>query len=111
MKTLVAAFLLTLISVSGAHAGNAYTMIDRILLYDGGMLVYVYPRGGVPNPPSCHGSNGDYYSFSMTRPMAKEYLATLLSAQARGATVFFRGSDACTDQSVSETLMYFWVDS
>jgi len=80
--------------------------IQRILLVEDSNLVYVYPTGGVVGAPSCHGSNGDYLSFSMSRPMAKQYLA----AQARGATVGFRGKDVCEDQSMSETLLYFWVE-
>ena len=41
--------------------------------------------------------------------MAKEYLAALPTAQARGAYVQFTGSGSCDDQSVSETLRYFQV--
>ena len=90
-------------------AGTTLATIDSILLFDGGNLVYVYPTGGVMDAPACHGSNGNYYSFSTSRSMAKEYLAALLAAQARGASVTFRGKGACLDQSVSETLDYFSV--
>ena len=100
-------FILTPIS---ALAGYALAPIDHILVFDRGMLVYVYPQGGVVNPPACHGSNGNYFSFSMNRPMAKEYLAMLMAAQARGATVNFWGTGTCTDQPVSETLDYLRVD-
>jgi hypothetical protein len=85
--------------------------IARILIYEAGSLVYVFPVGGVVNPPGCHGSNGDYYSFSLNRPRAKEYLAGLLAAQAQGAVVEFSGTGTCTDQSVSETLSYFMIYS
>lgn len=91
-------------------AGETVGTIARILLYSDGNLVYVYPVGGVTNPPACHGSNGNYYSFSMSRPMAKEYLAALIAAQARGALVVLRGTGTCQDQSVSETLQYLSVD-
>ena len=73
--------------------------------------MYVYPVGGVLNPPGCHGSNGSYYSFSLARPRAKEYLAGLLVAQSQGATVSFYGTGTCTDQSVSETLAYYSIGS
>ena len=94
---------------SAAISGVTTSSISKILLYDGGLLVYVYPTDGVTNPPACHGANGDYYSFSSTRPMAKEYLTALLAAQARGASVTFAGSATCDDQSYSETLNYITV--
>lgn len=93
------------------YAGNTISTIDRILLSDTSMIIYVYPKNGVTNPPACHGSNGDYYSFSATRPMAKEYLSALLAAQARGATVSLYGTGACDDQSYSETLHYLRIDN
>lgn len=108
MKKLALAVLATLLSLA-AHAGQTTATIDRILLYDGGMLVYIYPTGGVVGAPGCHGSNGNYYSYSMSRPMAKEYLAALMAAQVRGVMVTFYGKGACLDQSVSETLDYFSV--
>jgi hypothetical protein len=92
-----------------AFAGATSTQIAGILLVEDGNLVYVYPKGGVASPPACHGSNGNYYSFSMSRPRAKEYLAALLTAQTRGATVLLVGTGTCKDQSVSETLSYFVV--
>jgi hypothetical protein len=106
---LVACLVGTMVSNVAAATTNA--RIDRILIYETGNLVYVYPVGGVLNPPGCHGSNGNYYSFSLNRPRAKEYLAGLLSAQAQGAVVEFTGTGACTDQSVSETLAYFMIYS
>jgi hypothetical protein len=98
-----------LFATGSASAGITQAKVASLLLYEGGDLVYVYPAGGVQNPPSCHGSNGDYYSFSMSRPRAKEYLAALLAAQARGATVSIHGTGNCQDQSNSETLFYFMV--
>ena len=85
--------------------------IDKILMYEGGNLVYIYPVGGVQNKPACHGSNGDYLSFSMARPMAKEYLSVLMMAFAMQKTVWFRTHGACVDQSVSDTVMYFMVQN
>jgi hypothetical protein len=41
--------------------------------------------------------------------MAKQYLATLLLAQAKGATVRLYGAGSCQDQSVSETLTYLSI--
>jgi hypothetical protein len=108
------AFLLTLLSMFvpvASFAGGAIARVQHILVTDGGMLVYVYPAGGVTSPPACHGSNGDYFSFSMTRPMAKEYLALLVAAQMSGAMVSFWGKGVCQDQSVSETLDYFRVET
>lgn len=91
-------------------AGQTTAKVAQILLYEGGMLVYVYPVGGVVGAPACHGSNGSYYSFSMTRPMAKEYLALLTTAYVRGSTVLFVGTGTCSDQSVSESLSYFRLE-
>jgi hypothetical protein len=92
-----------------AQASNTVATIQSVLLLSGANLVYVYPTGGVINEASCGGSNGSYYSFSMSRTMGNAYLAALLAAQARGATVTFYGTGGCTDQSVSETLDYFTV--
>jgi hypothetical protein len=92
-----------------AHAGITTDTISRVLLWEVGNLIYVYPTNGVKNPPACHGNNGNYYSFSMARPMAKSYLAALLAAQAAGNAVDFYGMGTCRDQSVSETLDYFTV--
>ena len=89
---------------------NTTAKIDKILMYEqGGNLVYIYPVGGVTNPPKCHGSNGDYLTFKMDRPMAKEYLSVLMMAFAAQKTVVFRTASACVDQSVSETILYFTV--
>lgn len=92
-----------------ANAGTSSSLIERILIYDGGMLVYVYPAGELSNPASCHTSA--YYKFSMTRPLAKEYLGALLSAQARGAVVSIWGKGSCDDQSHAETLDYFRIEN
>lgn len=92
-------------------AGSSSSTIERILVFEGGMLVYVYPTGGVLNPPACHGSNGNYFSFSMNRPMAKEYLAMLMAAHARGAVVTIWGRSFCHDQPYSETLDYLRVEN
>src|SRR5688572_20924796 len=98
--------------VSGVSSASSMTArIERILIFEDGNLVYVYPVGGVVNPPACHGLNGSYYSFSLNRPRAREYLAGVLAAQAQGATVAFYGTGTCTDQSVSETLTYFSIIS
>ena len=110
MKRAIAGGLFgVLSSMAGASALTA--RIQSILIFEGGNLVYVYPVGGVVGAPPCHGSNGNYYSFSLNRPRAKEYLAGLLAAQAQGAQVTFWGTNTCTDQSVSETLSYFSVNS
>lgn len=95
---------------SAASAGTTTATIREILISND--LVYVYPAGGLVNPPSCHGANGAYYSFSLERKRAKEYLAGLLSAQAQGGRVIFYGTGACDDQpNVSETLAYFSIIS
>jgi hypothetical protein len=102
---------LGLVLSGSANASSMVARIERILIFEDGNLVYVYPVGGVVNAPSCHGSNGNYYSFSLNRPRAKEYLAGLLSAQAQHADVAFYGMGMCQDQSVSETLSYFSIIS
>jgi len=107
----IAGCLIGLALSYSAAAASTSARIERLLIFEGGNLVYVYPVGGVVSPPACHGSNGNYYSFSLNRPRAKEYLAGLLSAQAQGATVTFYGTGTCADQSVSETLAYFSIAS
>lgn len=88
---------------------NTTAKIERILMFEGGNLVYIYPEGGVQEAPACHGSNGDYISFKMDRPMAKEYLSVLMAAFIAKKTVFFRTHGDCIDQSISDTLNYFAV--
>lgn len=93
---------------SAASAGTTVASIRELLISDD--FVYVYPSGGVVDPPSCHGSNGNYYSFSLTRPRAKEFLAGLMSAQAQDAVVIFYRTGNCGDQpNISETLAYFSI--
>lgn len=105
-----AGFTFGLAMLSPAYAITESTdTIRAIMLYEGGNLVYVYPTNGVVNPPACHVGNGNYYSFSMSRPMAKSYLAALLTAQAMGSKVQFVGAGACIDQSISDTLQYFVI--
>lgn len=114
MKRTILAVLACVVGMLSSSLATASTMnarIAKILIYDAGNIVYVYPVGGVVNPPGCHGANGDYYSFSLNRLRAKEYLAGLLAAQAQGAVVEFTGTGTCTDQSVSETLSYFMIYS
>ena len=111
VRTLLTSCLIGLVFSHEVLASSMAARIERILIFEGGNLVYVYPVGGVINPPGCHGSNGNYYSYSLNRPRAKEYLAGLLAAQAQGATVAFYGTGTCEDQSVSETLSYFAIIS
>jgi hypothetical protein len=103
--------LVCIFCVSSSWAGTTTATINRILIYEGASLIYVYPNASISNPPGCHGSNGDYYSFSYTRPMAEAYLNALLAAQARGVPVQLTGEGMCIDQSVSETLRYFRIES
>ena len=102
---------LCLVFLVASFSSKAHTIaqIEKILLYEDGNIVYIYPKGGVTNAPSCHGSNGDYLSFRMNRPMAKEYLSMLMMAFAAQKTVSFRTTGDCRDQSVSETILYFAV--
>lgn len=95
--------------VSLSTNADTTAKIEKILMYEGGNLIYIYPVGGVQNKPACHGSNGDYLSYSMARPMAKEYLSMLMLAFAAQKTVEFRTEGACVDQSVSDTIRYFTV--
>lgn len=101
--------LLTAISAApmspAATAGTTTAAIQSIRLNSNANLVYVFPVGGVQGAPSCQAaSSSSYYSFSMTRPMAKEYLAALLSAHARGTPVTLSGTGTCQDEATSETL-------
>lgn len=90
---------------SAASAGTTTAAIQSIRLNSSANLVYVFPVGGVQGAPSCQAAtSASYYSFSMTRPMAREYLAALLSAHARGTPVTLVGTGACQDEATSETL-------
>ena len=103
-------FLVALIILFAADVqADTIAKIDKILMYEGGNLVYIYPVGGVQNKPACHGSNGDYLSFSMARPMARDYLSVLMMAFAMQKTVSFRTYRDCVDQPMSDTVMYFTV--
>ena len=112
MSRLIAGALLAL-STNVALAGSTFATIDHMLIYEAGGtgLVYVYPTDGVDNPPPCHGANGDYYSFSMSRPFAREYYSILMAAMMAKSSVRFWGTGDCTDQSVSETLNYIMVSA
>ena len=110
--------LLTVVSVffcfiNSSEARNpVYTAkISNILFYEGGDLIYVYLEGGTQSKPACAGGNGDYLSFSMKRPRAKEYLAGLMMAFSTGKSVTFTTYGACVDQSVSDTIVYFSVNN
>lgn len=96
--------LLGVLMAGSASAGTTTAAIQSIRLVGSGNLVYVYPSGGVQGSPSCQSAAGSYYSFSMTRPMAKEYLAALLAAHARGTPVTLVGTGTCQDEPTSETL-------
>ena len=111
MRKTIYACVLGLVIAVPTWAGTTTAKIEKILIWEGpGQgLVYVYPVGGVVNPPSCHGANGDYYSFAMNRPFAREYLALLTGAHLSGAVVALRGKSTCIDQSISETLEYLTV--
>lgn len=104
-------FIFSCFLFSSTLQADTTAKISHILMYEQGNLVYIYPEGGVQNPPVCHGSNGDYLSFKMNRPMAKEYLSVLMMAFIAQKTVFFRTQRDCIDQSVSDTIMYFQVNN
>lgn len=104
-----ALFSMLLATGSSATAANFTARISSILFYEQGDLVYIYVEGGTQDRPACAGSNGDYLSFSMKRPRAKEYLSGLLFAYGSGKPVTFRTEGACVDQSNSDTLVYFAV--
>lgn len=94
-----------------AAAGNFSARITSLLFYEDGDLIYIYVDGGTQQRPACAGSNGDYLSFSMKRPRAKEYLAGLMLAFSTGRAVMFRTDGACVDQNVSDTLRYFQIQN
>lgn len=113
MKLFAKSFLLlAMFMTSTVHAtlNGGTAKIEKILFYEGGNLIYIYPEGGVQNAPSCHGSNGDYISYSVSRPMAKEYLSGLMSAFIARKSVSFWIDENCVDQSISSTLSYFIVN-
>ncbi|QKY11953.1 hypothetical protein [Janthinobacterium lividum] len=97
------------LSAGFCNATEFSATIDQILITGEAGLVYVFPAGGIPGAPACHGKNGDYFSFSLVRPHAKEYYAGLLLAFSTGEKVLFRGYNSCVDQAYSETLDYFMI--
>lgn len=101
-----AAIVVAMSLAAGATlAGTTTASIQAIRLVSSLNLVYVYPSGGVQSAPGCQAASGaSYYSFSMSRPMAKEYVAALLAAHARGTPVALVGTGACQDEATSETL-------
>ena len=102
---LIAGMVMALLPLAAAEAGSTTAPIDKIRMISALNIVYVYPAGGIASPASCQTAGGQaYYSFSMARPMAKEYFAALLAAHARGTPVTLVGTGACQDESVSETL-------
>ena len=104
-KGLIASAVLALLPLAAAQAGSTTAPIDKIRMISALNIVYVYPAGGIASPASCQTAGGQaYYSFSMARPMAKEYFAALLAAHARGTPVALVGTGTCQDESVSETL-------
>ena len=108
----VALFGLTMATapLTPANAGEVTSKIVRLLIYDQAMVAYVFPEADMPNKPPCH-TSANYYSFSLTRPAAKEYLAGLLAAQLSGVQTRLVGKGVCTDLSSSETLDYFNLDT
>jgi len=94
---------------NSALAAYFTARVSSILFYEQGDLIYIYVEGGTQNRPACAGSNGDYISFSMKRPRAREYLSGLMFAYGAGKPVQFQTEGACIDQSNSDTLMYFAV--
>jgi hypothetical protein len=105
---LFALVLVGIFTAVPARASGTTATIAHVLVWSAGNLVYVYPTTGISGSPACGTASG-YYSFSYSRPMASAYLAALLAAQSRGATVTIWGTGTCTDQSTSETLDYFEV--
>ena len=104
-------FLGSFVLADAACAAAFTARISNLLLWEGGNLVYIYVEGGTQGRPACAGSNGDYLSFSMARPRAREYLAALMLAFAASKSVTFVTAGACIDQSVSDTLSYFQVNN
>jgi hypothetical protein len=103
------AFLFFLTISLNTWAASTTTTINKIQIYETDMLISVWLNGGTSAQASCDSVGGAYISFSITRPMAKEYLTTLLSAQSQQATVTVWGANDCIDQTDVETLLYFQV--
>ena len=100
---------LSLLFMPLASSGDTFDKISAILMYEQAGLVYIYPEGGVQNPPSCQAPNVNYLSFKLARPMGKEYLSVLMMAFSLQKKVYFRTARDCVDQSTSDTILYFRV--
>jgi hypothetical protein len=111
LKKIVRAIILGIIfTVSSTACASEFTArISSLLFFEQGDLIYIFVEGGTQNRPACAGSNGDYISFSLKRPRAKEYLSGLMLAFSTGKPVKFQTEGACVDQTVSDTLMYFTI--
>ena len=109
MKTLIASLVVSA-AIAFVPAATASTMfgvkVANILVSD--TLVYVYPATSISGAPGCV-TDATYYSFSQSRPAAKQFLSALLTAMAQDSSVDFWGTGACTDQSYTETLSFFKV--
>ena len=109
-RATIATALLALVLPNATFASTTTAAIREVLITES--HVYVYPVANIVGAPGCHGSNGNYYSFLLTRQRSKEYLAALLSAQAQGAIVRLYGAGNCDDQpNVSERLEYLSIIS
>jgi hypothetical protein len=107
----VASLSFLFLSPVEADAAEFTAKISKILYYEDADLIYIYVEGGTQNRPACAGSNGDYLSFKMSRPRAREYLSGLMAAFLAGKPVTFGTAGACIDQSVSDTIRYFQINS
>lgn len=103
--TLAVAVLVASIASPSAWGSTTTGSIQSIRFSHSENMVYVYPVDGIKGSPNCRSaSTTAYYSFSMSRPMAKEYVAALLAAHARGTQVTLVGLGSCQDDPASETL-------
>lgn len=112
MKTIII-FICLVFLASNAFSSSLTAKISRILVIDRTKLVYVYPVGGISTPAACATSSSAkiLYSFSTDRPLAREYLSMLLSAQASGRTVSLYGKNTCVDQTGIETIDYIVINA
>ena len=106
-------FLLLMVFSSVSYgAGTTTAKIDRIMLWEAGNLMYIFPKGGVQDPASCHDGklNGDYLTMDMSRPMAEEYLSLMMMALTTKKTVTFKTSyPDCPEQSFVESIVFVSV--
>jgi len=90
-----------------ALAGTGQGTVGQVLVGRLGHQVIVQLVGSVSGfPCGTPHPNGYNYMFNTQNPGGKDMLATVLAAKASGATLYFVGTGACSEESNIEDTSY-----